>query len=462
MNLVAARISSTDTLVRTVQEQQHEIESLKQQMLSFNESAVQINQAYKTEKHKSTQLESSESMLKDRVTHLEAELGNIQNELVNERALKEQIVAKLEETVADKSELVGMCQQFVIQSEILSEHRLNNNSLLAWYSKALDVLKANGVPEKRFKPKRNRKVVTSLDQPVVVQCSIATMTDMEAIPILSTVATMTVETVSTVPPVVLCSTSTMTEDEVKPLPILPQRTFCDKSTMHFQTTATRGTNTKRASLATNSVGTNYPEPISVQEILRQTICELPEMVTAIGELKWPIAHSATQTFDSTEPPKSYVDVATITNIKNVRKQINYNRNIKRLNSANSLHVIKKEELSPIGSMTNLAFPLTGDSMSRVPQINPQLSGLWQMLGETIFTIIGNGTIFDGDTSVMDGINANLNVIRNAVENRNFTTHPEFMYRSPEMVAATTGSDMMTTATDIGKKWGWVRNLDNQI
>lgn len=446
MGLMAAQISNTDTLVCTVQEQLREIESLKRQMLSFNESAIQINQAYKTEKDKSTQLEINESILKDRVTHLEAELDIIQNKMINERALKEQIVAKLEETV-DKSELVGICQQFVIQSQILSEHRLNNNSLLAWYSKALDVLKTNGVPVKRFKAQRNRKGVVSGDQPLV-QCSIATMTDTEASPMLSTVATMTV-------PKILCTTSTMTEDKVKLLPveILQQKTFCDKSTMHFQTTATRGTNTKWASLQTSSVGTTYPEPISIEEIFRQTICEMPEMVTAIDELKWPTTYSATQTIDLTKPTKSYADAATMTQIKNVRKKINYNRNIKRqlleLNAANRSLAIKKEEVvSPIGSMSNLAFSLGGDSMPRIPPINPQLSGLWQILGETIFTIIGSGRIFDGDTSVMDDINANLTVIRNAVESRNFSTQPDLATRLREMDAVS--RDLASTVTDTGK------------
>lgn len=452
MSMMAARISNTDTLVCTVQEQLQEIENLKRQMRSFNESALQINQAYTTEKQKSTQLESNELMLKDRVIHLEAELGIIRNEIINERALKEQIVAKLEETVADKSELVDMCQQFVIQSEILSEHRLNNTSLLAWYSKALDVLKANGVPVKRFKAKkRNRKEVAFADQPLV-KCSKATMTDIKAGPILSTVATMTFETVSTVPTVVMCSTSTMTENDVK-VSIQPQRTFCDKSTMHFQTTATRGTNTKWASLETSSVGTNYPEPISIEEIFRQTICEMPEMITAVEEFKWPTTHSATQTLGSTEPSKSYVDAATMTPIKNVRKQINYNRNIKRQllqqNRDSRLPAIKKEEMSPIGSMTNLAFPLAGHSMTGVPPINPQLSGLWQILGETIFTIIGSGRIFDGDISVMNDINANLNAIRNAVESRDLTTQPEIT-RSREMDVSSTGSDMNFTAAGTGK------------
>lgn len=437
--LIAARITNTDELVRTIQEKVQENENLKRQMQSFNESAQSINQAYQTEKQKSTLLESNESMLKDRVTHLETELSITQNKFINEKALKEQIVAKLEETVADQSKLIGMCQQFLIQSEILSEHRLNNNSLLAWHRKALDVLKANGVAVKRFK--RFRKEVSTADQ-AEVQCSTSTMTDKEVGP--------------TVPAVVLCSTSTMTEDEVKPVPvILPQRTFCDKSTMHFQTTATRGTNTKWSLPETISVGTNYPEPISIQEIFRRTICELPEMVTAIEEFKWPKNHSATQTSGSStdEPVKRFVDAATITHIKNVRKHINYNRIIKEKllqpNSANPLFPIKKEELSSNGSMPNLAFPMT-DSIPRVPPINPQLTGLWQFFGEYMFSLIGSGRIFDGEPSVMEHIYANLNVIRSAVESRNFATEAEVISRSREMDATSTGSNMMSTDTNAGK------------
>lgn len=380
MTLLAARITNNDSVVQKLHEQTQENACLKTQLQSFNESAIQINRAYKLEMEKSSKLELEHLAQQQQIKQLETKLAKLQDEQINDTVLHKQVVADLEYRLSEDSGLIGLCKQFIVQSNILFENNLMNSSLQRYFNKAVDILKKKGedIPKSLHSNSKRKKSTK------------------------------------------MCTSSTMTE-HIPKRPESPAKTFCDRSTMHFPTTATRATSTSTF-IQMVDVATNYPEPISIEEIFRQTICYVPPLIEPIDEFKYPTVSSGTQTSICTKQTisNSTQCADTMTRLKNVRRRINYNRNIKKQllhnHSKNRLYAIKKEEESSANLATHLnCSRIPTFTNTAAPAINPQLSGLWQILGQAIFSIVGSGRTFDNSNDTLELISANLNQIRSVVE-----------------------------------------------
>lgn len=420
MDVLAARIADTDSLVQSLHLQSQEIEELKTQLISLNDSAVKVNASFIEEQRKTIRLqrELNEAMAKS--TMLEKKANELSNEQINQASYHKQVVADLENQQSQhESEMIGLCKQFLVQGNVLADNHLSDGAMNRTYMKVVEMLKRKGESVdgllKTTSSKRKRSKT----------CNAATMTSSDS----CSVFTMT-ETKKT------SSSSCMTDD----LPALhtittPAKSFCDRATQHLPTTTTRGTTTS-VFIQKVSIGTNFPEPVALKEIFRQTIIDIPAPISPILDFHWPTADSSCQTTQSednnifviTNQPKPLSlqvhSVGTMTQLSNVRKTIDYTRDINRRLVLNGRHHplgaiydIKKEDSSPSGSMQNLsnAPPPVHPILGSQSPISPHLSGLWRILGQTIFSIIGTGRIFDNSPSTMEMINANLEQIRSVVE-----------------------------------------------
>lgn len=425
ISVLASTITNTDQLINKIKEQSTENVTLKQKLQSLNESAIQITNVYTMEKEKNGQIERDSQAMHAKCSALEEQLRQLDNKCVNDAAIHQQVVADFERRLDDQSQYLTLCKSFIAQGNILLANNLCTSPLSRQYNNVRDYLQKRG--EYVEDPPARPKVEKSRNKIAKTVCT-ATMTDAAA------AATTTV--VEQQLPVVSAAAS-------------PVKTYADKSIMHMPSTATRGTTTK-SFIQTLDFGTNFPEPMSVEQIFKETICHVPDLIPEIDDFKWPTCHAETQTVAvadasttttttaAAEPEKPVTKcIGTITGIKNVRRKINYIRRIKEnlLRSPNEMWTIKKEEDSPMGSMSNLAFPMAANQpgssvvsggVSSVPgaaagpasavvrlPINPQLSELWQILGQTIFSIVGTGRIFD-QSSNLHLINENLSQIRSVL------------------------------------------------
>ena len=383
VNILASKIDDVDAYIRLSQKQSDEIAELHKQLQSLNESAIHIQKMCLDEKRQREDWERKYRSSNEELTKTKRELEEVKLVQINDAVIHAQTVAGFQENQSDHKNL---CKNFIAQGNILFENNLNTASLKNQYNQIKAYLKSENEKVEFFHQHGRRIALKNLAK----TACIATMTDDAEL-----------------------------QKELDVVQV-PEKTFCNKSTMHFQSTATRGTSTS-AFIKMATVGTMFPEPISIEEIFRQTIIKVPDLVESIEEFKWPSVECATQTNndamevdDNLLPAKSVRNISTNTRIKNIRKPISYSTpNHSSSFNLKQLFNIKKEEDSYISPVNFDTLPTTGNQ-----PINPQLSGLWQILGQTIFSIIGNGRVFDNATN-MDQINHSLNQIRNIVD-----THTE--------------------------------------
>lgn len=377
-------IVNTDLLIRLVKDQAKEKSTLQNQLSSLNTSAMQIKSFYSTEKKKNELLESENRELQLQLAHLKEEHSVLNNNFINNTAVHGQEVAGLENQLTDQS------KQLIVQGNILQANNLSNKDVLRHVTNAKEFLKKRGESFEDIKNcVKNR----------VAGLNVATMTESNT---SKTVATMTVNSDRSRQKTV----ATMTVDGSR-WQNSPSKTYCDKSTMHspMKSTATRGTTTSTF-IKKVDVGTNYPEPISIEEIFRIMIVDLPPMITPIEDL--PSVSVQTQTLTS----QRNCSTGTMTQIKNIRRKINYVQQVQSQSPATpkSLYPVKMEEDSLSDSISNLGFSHIESSLP----INRKLTNLWQIVGQMIFSIVGNGQVFDQSDN-MKLINENLMQIRRVIE-----------------------------------------------
>lgn len=389
---ILTSMTNTDLLIRLIKDQSEETAVLKSQLSSLNASAMQMKNCYTTEKKKSDHIETENRQLHLRIKALEEEISSLNNNLLNTEALQEQRIAEMENQLVDKA---TVCRQVITQGNILKENHLSNRELHQFYSNAKEFLRKRGEDVEEVKISNKKK------KPAKVNA--ATMTEQ------------------------------LEQKEVK--------TFCDKSTMHcpMVSTATRGTTTA-AFIKKVDVATNFPEPlaIEVEEIFRMMIDDMPPAITPIDEL--PLKTKYCQTEPTT---LSNCSIGTITRIRNVRRKINYASDLFHSSpSPNPLDRVKKEKEDIMADLSNLGYPNQREDGS---PINQRLSDLWQMVGQMIFSIIGNGEVFSHSTNT-NLINDNLNQIRRVIE-RESEPHNR-LYNNMDEVVVGSSNGFSNTATDI--------------
>lgn len=472
LKILSSRIANTDQLVRTIHQQTQEINSLKAQLVSINESVMNVAGTARADAQRTLQLQHERDQLQRQTVQLNAALQAAQDMALNASSIHTQDMAAVELRCQQAdSELIEVCRQFLVQGNLLSDNRLSNGALNRYYMKAGEMLKRRGQPvdgllrttasARKRRPSRGCAMATQTDFPerVVVerpappkQRSCATMTDAGT--------TMAVA-------------STMTDLRADEITIRrAQVAVCDRATQALPTTTTRGTSTvltkmvtvgtgtvqrKSATVGTSTECTGWPERPDVEEILSRVVVQLPTPLSPIADCSAAAAtgrdnvgcQTSDDLLEAGPPPSAAVEtqtVGTMTTLANVRKRIEYAKRGARTQTASTsptlgqqmmllqqqqqlmqqqqqhMFDIKKEEQlsSPFGSMQDLsaigaaaAVPPTSQPDGRA--INPQLSGLWRVLGQMLFSIIGSGRIFDDEPSTMEMINRNLTQIRCAVE-----------------------------------------------
>lgn len=357
---ILTSMTNADLFIRLIKEQAAEIENLKSQLSSLNSSALQMKNCYTSERTKNDNIGKENRQLLLRVKQLEENISQLDNNLLNDAALHKQKTASLENNLA------SAYRHLITQSNVLKANHLSIKNLHQCYDNAKNFLENRG--ETVVEDIKDIKVINKKKKGV----NASTMTDQ-------------------------C-------DSVKPKEI---KQFCDKATMHcpMVSTATRGTSTT-AFIKQADVATNFPEPIitepmivDVDEIFRIMIDDMPPLIAPIGDL--PTKSKSTQT----EPP-TQLNVGTMTRIKNVRRKINCAGEYSQ--PSTPLCLVKKEKEDSVPDWLNLAYSSDGSP------INEKLTQLWQMVGQMIFGIIGNGEVFNHSNN-MSLITDNLNQIRTAIE-----------------------------------------------
>lgn len=380
---ILTSMTNTDLFIRLIKDQIAETAVLKNQLSSFNafkSSAMQMTSCYTAEKKKNDHIESENRKLQLQIESLEEKIQLLNNSLLNDTALHQQKIAEMENQVADKAVI---CRQLIAQGNILKENSLSSRELHHQYSIAKEFLRRRGEVVEDVK--------TTLKKKKPAKVNVATMTDRcDKLAAKVNVATMTDR----------C-------DKLEPKVV---KQFSDKSTMHcpMVSTATRGTTTSTF-IKKVDVATIFPEPIAidVEEIFRIMIDDMPPAITPIDDLPSKTKYSQTE-------PMSQLNcsVGTITRIKNVRRKVNYASDLSQPSTtSNHLYRVKKEKEDCVSDLSNFDYPNRRQGNS---PINQQLTHLWQMVGQMIFSIIGNGEVFNHSNN-MSLINENLNRIRRVIE-----------------------------------------------
>ncbi|XP_058054903.1 little elongation complex subunit 1 [Anopheles bellator] len=445
LNVIANTIASTDRLVRANKQQREENDKLKEKIASLRESALQIKNLYEAEVAKFTR---SEAQLESYVSKF--------------RQLEQQILAAVGDKLACEHTLETRTEEFEQRSEALSRryHSFACDLVRQYYKTHSEQLTPNvdplhkrrdlvshfatvdkwglSVPEdvqeslqrgllrsKRKKPRDSRDMRDQECQTTAVdRCRMRdNHTSTEPYPVRPTVRH--------------CST------DVADLPgqpgvtaVEPTKAFCDKSTMHSMSTITRSTCTS-AFIKHVDVGVNFPEVThkSVDEILRECVPLPPLLLSPIKEIVPLRVTIETQTESSAQaqgtacrPPVA--SCGTMTGLKNIRKRIDY-RELPVGEASDSPYVsIKKEELPSTFYQADAG---------RKERINPHLSALWSLLGETIFTIIESGRRLDSQCfNVLNDHMASIRGMLEADGHRSSMLMSEMFSNVRETVVAATG------------------------
>lgn len=385
---ILTSMTNTDLLIRLIKDQVAETAGLKNQLSSLNSSALQMKDCYTTERTKNDQIEKENRQLRLRIKTLEENISQLDSNLLNDAALHKQKTADLE------NQLATAFRHSIVQRNVLTANQLKIKESHQHYNNAREFLQGRG--EVVVEDIKDVKVISKRKK--VATANASTMTDQ-------------------------CDSSK--RNEVKQ--------FCDKATMHspMVSTATRGTTTSTFIKRTD-VATNFPEPmaIDVDEIFRIMIDDMPPPITPIEEL--PSKAKYTQT----EPP-AQLNVGTITRIKNVRRKLNCGGEYSQ--PASPMCLVKKEKEDSVPDLLNLDYSSNG------APINDKLTQLWQMVGQMIFGIIGNGEVFNHSNNI-SLINDNLNQIRRVIEMESLS---EAQFHSiDDVVEEQAPGDVFDIATDV--------------
>lgn len=364
---ILTSMTNTDLFIRLIKDQAAETAVLKNQLSSFSafkSSAMQMTSCYTAEKKKNDHIESENRKLQLQIKSLEEKIQLLNNSLLNNTALHQQKIAEMENQIADKAVI---CRQLIAQGNILKENSLSSRELHHQYNIAKEFLRRRG------EIVEDVKIALKKKKPAKV--NVATMTDQ-------------------------C-------DKLEPKVV---KEFCDKSTMHcpMVSTATRGTTTSTF-IKKVDVATIFPEPIAidVEEIFRIMIDDMPPAITPIDDLPSKTKYSQTEPISQLN-----CSVGTVTRIKNVRRKVNYASDLSQPSpTSNPLSRVKKEKEDCMSDLSNFDYPNRRQGNS---PINQQLTHLWQIVGQMIFSIIGNGEVFNHSNN-MSLINDNLNQIRRVIE-----------------------------------------------
>lgn len=363
MELLLSSITNTDTLIRSYKETCSENNQLKKNLQSITESSVRITNLYQMEKEQCGQLAADKERLEAKLKQMQAKMSELTHRQLNEESIHKQSIAELEEQVKNvtehkHSDYIDLCKQFVVQGNTLHEHGLASPQLRKKHRQVIELLKQRG---EKFEETKGAPV----KRPTGTEAKTTN-----------------------------CSIATMTETVMSP-PATGVR-VCDKATMHRMSTATRSTCTSvfikkmDASTSTDSLN-SLDQNVHVRNIFK-TIIPHPPLLSPIKSMAAPTR-------------KPYRNQCTMTPLQNVCKEIGYSHSTRPMNAIGMTEhfaspVRTKEECTDaFASRSSLLSSLS------TQRINPELALVWQILGDTIFTMVGNGRIFNDDSPGFNGAGA---------------------------------------------------------
>ncbi|XP_039439002.1 uncharacterized protein LOC120420119 [Culex pipiens pallens] len=413
LNVIANTLASADALIRQIKAQQEENGALKEKITSLRSSALQIKQLYEAELGKNRGTAEREQDYIRQLGELEERTRDAENARVNAELREKETVAELERKLdASQERYDGLAGDALRNAVLLAESGLlpaDQQPRLRELRHYWQSQQQSGValPEdlvailakKKFSRKKRRSDAEFRDQ-----------------------ATMTCGPT-------LISTAVNTTAEPSPA-AAPAKTFADKATMYSSSTVTRSTCTS-AFIRRVDVGVNYPEvvPKSIDDILRECVIEMPSLLSPILDDLPPVQKESIET--QTDEPVEVVAVTTTTTtttvgtnttLRNIRRRLDYVR--KTENLAGGLTIKKEETISPASSIQNLPTAVAAAAAAATPtEVNPQLTQIWALLGETMFRLLGNGRMFDSQQQCFNTINERLAMVNSLID-------PEAVRRGP--------------------------------
>lgn len=360
VDLVLASISNTDTLVRDFKAKCEENTQLKKNLQSLSETSGQITTMYQQEKNKCNQLLAEKERLEERIKQMNTKIKELQHRQVNQDTLHGQTMAEMEERLANAThgkqcDFMGLCRQFVAQGQLLQQHDVTVGSTLRRKQKEIvAMLKQHGEKIEDVKVTSKRAKMASM----------ATMTEAD-MPISPSNAS-----------------------------IERRKRTADKATMHRMSTATRATCTS-AFIRKIDVGTSTEpwESIDPSEDVRNAFEHTLSHPALLSPIK-PIRIA---------PRKKTQNKRTITPLQNVVKEIDYRSASSRAASPlqPAFNLPTKEEHVDSMSSTDSSLPLS--PLGAAPGIiNPAWEKCWKLMGDLLYTCVGNGRIFNADAMAFYG------------------------------------------------------------
>ncbi|XP_065082141.1 uncharacterized protein Ice1 [Ochlerotatus camptorhynchus] len=465
LNVIANTLASADSLIRQIKAQQVENEGLKEKIASLRTSALQIKQLYEAEVGKNQGIVNREEDYVRKVKELEARTSAAENARINAELQEKETVAELERKAdhwRDKYDslaldMVRNCSLLVDNSLLPTDQQMKFRD---WKCHVQSMVQDDKeVPEdvlaclnkKRASRKKRKLEVDCRDQATMTVGPMYTTIGVNAVeekPSLSSASTSTQDLEPPTPQYSITNDS-FSEETSKEEP--PKKTFANKSTMYSSSTVTRSTCTS-AFIKRVDVGVNFPEvvPKSINEILRECVIELPSLLSPIlDDISVRSESTSTQTDslpDAIEPKPQLVTIGTVTNLRNIRRKLDFVRKVDGILGSQLLSNIKKEEsISPASSMQNL--PSTVFQSEDLGGVNPQLTHIWGLLGETMFRLLGTGRMFD--SQCYNTINERIAMINSLIdsESRRGTA------MMSEVFAAAAASAALASSRDqvVGKK-----------
>lgn len=370
MDVLMQLIANNDQLIRRYHEKCAETSQIQQNYDSITESAQQIQQLYASEKVRREQLQAENTELRTKLHQTDTNLQQIANDRINTDTLNKQTIAELEEKVAkcDKKYL-DLCKHVVEQANILHANNLLPLPLMRRCAAAKEKLQSHGIAfEWNKSPTKSRTKTPNNDK---VKC------------------TKTTRTFGTQTDPLKC------DSVAKKTPA----TTCDKSTQYQQSKTTRSTCTsafihKTDSMTNTDDGLIYPSNMEVVTTATSTAGAFVDSVLFSKQLS--TIASCTQTITPI-----YRTQGTLTNINNVRKNVDYVRK-----SISQFASVKKEECaSPCPSPGPTSIPSNVDAFT-IAQNDPiHLTSLfhntWQTVGDLLCRIAGQANMHIDDKRKID-------------------------------------------------------------
>ncbi|XP_055844478.1 uncharacterized protein LOC129910904 [Episyrphus balteatus] len=403
---LANRIATVNDMTIQLKATKDENSRLHKEMQDFSESAMSIRSMYeqeKTDRLKFSQLYGE----------LQEKYEKVESQLTNKTLHFEQIQSRLELEASDKkpipyNDLALRYQRLALQLEEEKQLPSKDKLVLHQVKDYLDSKKLSPLPVSK---KKSHSKVKSRD--FSIQCSLK-------------VESKTQESQCSLgycdeDPKDTCTQGTQytwyttTRGTNTPALSNPKTELRTQGTQYISSTTTRGTSTSTF-IKTQSVGTNFPEPVppvSIEDIFK-------EMIFDVAPLS-PMAATPPQA-EFKEEKVEMKSIGTCTGLKNVRKPIDYvAANIKHSDSRppsrnNGLYDRVKNEIPMMGMPT--LNPFAGLGIPAAPMHNT-VAELWNMLGHTIFALLQqNNGAAAGPLNSM-----NMNVVNDRMRNLSARNRP---------------------------------------